>query len=419
MKEFNKVIGYDDVKIELERIIDMMNNPKKYQELGAKTTRGLLLHGEPGVGKTLMAKCFIKASKRPSFTIRKSLPDGDFVKFIKKTFEEAKAKAPSIVFMDDMDKFANEDENHRNAEEFVTIQSCIDDCKDVEVFVLATTNQHRAIPRSLLRPGRFDKSIVIDNPEGEDAEKIVKHYLKKKKCSKDVNAKEVAKLLHGGSCADLETVINEASVYTGYDNRKEVSMDDLVRAFMRVVYKAPEKLKFKENKYLLQTAYHEAGHTIVAEILEPGSVPFVSVKPHNSGKAGFARIDNNEDYFEDKKFMENRIISLLAGKAASEVVYGITDVGANQDIHRAFDIVERFVDNFCTYGFNNWEGNATNVPVGLEERRMTIICYEMERYYQQAKKILIDNRKILDAVALELSKKKVLLIRDIQRLMTC
>ena len=418
MKEFNKVIGYEDVKIELERIVDMMINSEKYKELGVQTTRGLLLHGEPGVGKTLMAKCFIKASKRPAFTVRKDLPDGDFVKFIKNTFEKAKKEAPSIVFLDDMDKFANEDSHHRNAEEFVTIQSCIDECKDEEVFVLATTNDLDAIPRSLIRPGRFDKSIVIDNPEGEDAEKIIKHYLKKKKTGKDVDAKEVARLLNGRSCAALETVINEAGVYAGYENHKEVSMDDLVRAFMRVVYKAPEKLKFKDDKYLLQTAYHEAGHTIVAETLEPGSVPFVSVKPHEGGTQGFARIDNNDNYFEDKQFMENRVISLLAGKAATEVVYGVTDVGANSDIHRAFDIVQRFVDNYCTYGFNTFEGISHKEPEYLEQTRATIVGYEMERYYQQAKKLIIENKEYLDSVAKELFDKKVLLASDVQRLKT-
>ena len=416
MKEFNRVIGYEDVKIELERIIDMMVNSRKYKELGVQTTRGLLLHGDPGVGKTLMAKCFIKASKRPAFTVRKDLPDGDFVKFIKNTFEKAKKEAPSIVFLDDMDKFANEDSNHRNAEEFVTIQSCIDECKDDEVFVLATTNDLDAIPRSLLRPGRFDKSIIIDNPEGEDAEKIVKHYLKKKKCAKEVDAKEVSRLLNGRSCAALETVINEAGVYAGYENRKEVSMNDLVRAFMRVVYKAPEKLKFKDDKYLLQTSYHEAGHTIVAEILEPGSVPFVTVKPHDGHTQGFAHIDNNDNYFEDKQFMENRVISLLAGKAATEIVYGITDVGANSDIHRAFDIVQRFVDNYCTYGFNTFEGVSHKEPEYLEQTRATIVAYEMESYYQQAKKIIIENRKYLDSVAKELYNKKVLLAKDIQSL---
>ena len=416
MKEFDKVIGYEDVKIELERIIDMMINPKKYRDLGAQTTRGLLLHGRPGVGKTLMAKCFIKASKRKAFTVRKDLPDGDFVKYIKDTFKKAKKEAPSIVFLDDMDKFANEDRHHRNAEEFVTIQSCIDDCKDDEVFILATTNELDAIPESLLRAGRFDKTIVIRNPEGEDAEKIIAHYLKKKKCAKDVDAKEVKRLLKGSSCAVLETVINEAGVYTGFENRKEVSMNDLVRAFMRVVYEAPEKLDFKDDKYLLQTAYHEAGHTVVAEILEPGSVPFVTVKPHNGGVAGFAQIDNNESYFEDKQFMENRVLALLAGKAATEVVYGTTDIGCNNDIRRAFDIVERFVDDYCSYGFNNWEGNICDESSELEQRRKTIMTYEMERYYQQARKLIIENRKYLDAVAKELFDKKVLLAKDVQRL---
>ncbi len=417
-KDFKKVIGYDDVKIELERIIDMMIAPNKYKELGVQTTRGLLLHGDPGVGKTLMAKCFIKASKRPAFTIRKDLPDGDFIKHIKNTFEEARAEAPSIIFLDDMDKFANEDERHRNAEEFVTIQSCIDDCKDDEVFVIATTNELHAIPHSLLRPGRFDKTIVIDNPKGNDAEKIVKHYLKKKKCDKSVDAKEISRLLNGKSCATLETVINEAGVYAGYENRKEVSMNDLVRAFMRIVYEAPEKLKFKDDRYLLQTAYHEAGHTVVAETLESGSVPFVTVKPHNGNAQGFAYIDNNDNYFEDKKFMENRVISLLAGKAATEVVYGIVDVGCNNDMHRAFNIVERFVDNYCTYGFTNWEGNSTNIPIALEEKRMNYITCEIERYYQEAKRIIIENKDYLDAIAKELFDKKILLAKDIQRLKT-
>lgn len=416
MKEFNKVIGYEDVKIELERIIDMMVNQDKYKALGVSTTKGLLLNGVPGVGKTLMAKCFIKASKRPTFIIRKDLPDGDFVKYIKTSFEKAKKQAPSIVFLDDMDKFANEDSHHKNAEEFVTIQSCIDECKDDEVFVLATTNDLDAIPNSLLREGRFDKRIDVENPEGEDAVKIVKHYLKNKRCAKDVDAEEIARLLNGRSCASLETVINEAGVYAGYENRKEVSMDDLVRAFMRVVYKAPEKLNIKDDKYIRRISLHESAHVVVSETLEPGSVNFVTVKPFGGPTKGFAGYNNNENYWHDKELMENRVISLLAGKAAIEIVYGVTDVGANSDIHRAFDIVERFVDNYCTYGFSNWEGNGSYVPEAQEERRMNYITCEIERYYQQAKKILIDNRKYLDALTDELVEKQVLLAKDVQRL---
>jgi len=417
MKEFNKVIGYEDVKIELERIIDMMINSDKYKKLGVQTTRGLLLHGEPGVGKTLMAKCFIKASKRNTYTIRKDLPDGTFVKYIKSTFDKAKKNAPSIVFLDDMDKFANCDEKHRNADEFVTIQSCIDDCKDYEVFVLATTNDLDNIPKSLLREGRFDKTLVIENPEGEDAKRIVNHYLKNKKCAKDVDGDEIARLLDGRSCATLETVINEAGVYAGYENKKEISMNDLVKAFMRIVYKAPEKLKFKSDEYLLRTAYHEAGHTVVGEILEEGSVSFVTIKPHNGRTRGFAGFDNNDNYFEDMKFMENRVISLLAGKAAIEVVYGVVDIGANSDLHRAFEIVARFIDNYCAYGFNFWQG-CTELEQSqiMLERKTQFIQTEIEKYYIQAKKILIDNREYLDKVANELSLKYVLLANDIKKL---
>ena len=129
LKEFNKVIGHEDVKIELERIVDQIRNREKYEKLGVNLTKGLLLDGIPGLGKTLMAKCFIKACNVPTFSIRKEKTNGEFVKSIVDAFEEAKKKTPSIVFFDDLDKFANEDSNHRNAEEFVTIQSCIDDCK--------------------------------------------------------------------------------------------------------------------------------------------------------------------------------------------------------------------------------------------------------------------------------------------------
>ncbi len=414
MKEFDKVIGYEDVKIELERIVDMMVCPDKYQNLGVTTTRGLLLHGEPGTGKTLMATCFIEASHRPTYTIRKTLPDGEFVKYIRDTFEQAVTNAPSIVFMDDMDKFANEDEWHLNAEEFVTIQSCIDDCKGKEVFFLATTNDLRAIPRSLLRSGRFDKTIVVKNPTGKDAEKIVAHYLKNKKCSSDVDSKGISRLLYGRSCADLETVINEAGVYAAFDNQNEIRMNDMVRAFMRIVYKAPEKTKPSADKYIRQTAIHEAGHAVITEILEPNSVPIVTIKPHNSDIRGFTLIENDDDYFADKQFMENRVLALLGGKAAIEVLYGITDVGCNDDIHRAIKIVERFVDHYCTYGFHAFESICENDPDSLRQSKASLISYEMERYYQQAKRLIIENRNFVEKLADELVNREVLLEKDIQ-----
>lgn len=417
MKEFNKVIGYDDIKIELIRIVDMMLNPNKFSDLGVKTTRGLILFGNPGVGKTLMAKCFIKASKRKTYTIRKDMPDGEFVSHIKKIFEKAKKDAPSIVFLDDLDKFANEDRNHINAEEFVTIQSCIDDCNESEVFVLATANEDDCIPRSLIREGRIDKMIFVDPPKAEDAAKIIKYYLKDKKCSKNLDYYDIASLLDGRTCATLETVLNEAGIYAGFENRQEIEMKDIIRSFMRIVYGSPEKLDFKDSKYLKETAYHEAGHTVVGEMLEKDSIKFVSIKPHIGGVGGFAQFKNNDDYFEDKEFMEKRVISLLAGKAAIEVVYGKTDIGSNSDIHRAVEIVKRFIDTYCSFGFSFFEGYTSGgISSELLERKTIAVELEMERYYQKAKQILINNRSFLDNVANELAKKQILLSSDIQRL---
>ena len=239
-KEFSVVIGYEPIKHELKRIIDIMNNPQKYRDLGVSTPRGVLLDGKPGLGKTLMANCFINASGRKAFVCRKDKPDGDFVKEIRRVYEEAKNNAPSIVFLDDMDKFANEDEEHLNAEEFVTIQSCIDETKNVEVFTIATTNDLRCLPKSLLRAGRFDKNFRLTSPKGEDAEKIIQYYLSQKKFVDDVNVKQIARMLAGSSCAELETVINEAGIYAGFENKTKIDMDDIVRASMRVIFNAPE-----------------------------------------------------------------------------------------------------------------------------------------------------------------------------------
>lgn len=414
---FKEVIGYENEKIELERIIDIIVCKEKYQKLGVNTTKGLLLYGDAGVGKTTMANSLIKAVKIKTYTIRKNKPDGDFVNYINDIFVKAKKNTPSIVFLDDMDKFANEDSNHRNAEEYVTIQSCIDDCRNDDVFVIATANDIDHLPKSLLREGRFDKTIEMKCPTGEDAEKIVEYYLKKKKVDENLDYKEIAKLLDGKSCATLETVINEAGVYAAYENRESISMNDIVRSFIRTVYNAPEDIINKDSKYLMYSAYHEAGHAIVAETLEPGSVMIVTIQKNSGNKLGFTAFDQNEDYFESKHFMENRVMSLLAGKAAIELVYGETDVGCNDDMHRAFRIVERFIDNYCTYGFNTFEGICTEDSEQLKSTKTVLVSYEMQRYYLETKKILINKREKLNNLAKVLIDKKTLIYKDILEIM--
>ena len=162
MEAFEEIIGYEDIKHELRRIADALNRSEAYRTLGAKAPSGLLLHGDPGVGKTLMANCLIKASGRKAFVCRKTKPSEEFIGTIKETFDAAMENAPSIVYLDDMDKFANDDERHRNSEEFVTVQSCIDELRGKEVFVLATANETHCLPSSLTRAGRFDRVIDVN-----------------------------------------------------------------------------------------------------------------------------------------------------------------------------------------------------------------------------------------------------------------
>ena len=414
MSEFDKIIGYKDIKAELIRLCDVIKNGEKYKVLGVAPIGGLLLDGDPGVGKTLMANCFIKESGRKAFVCRKNKPDGEFVNEIKNVFNEAAENAPSIILLDDMDKFANEDDYHRNAEEYVTVQSCIDEIKGNDVFVLATTNGTDNLPRSLLRAGRFDTVITVNTPEGDDAVEIVKYYLSKKKAVSEINAEEVARLLNGKSCAALETVINTAGQYAGYENKEMIDVDDIIRACLRVIYNAPESTAPHNPVILERTAYHEAGHTVVAEILEPNSVDLVSVRKNTGTVGGFTSYHNPDDYWISKTHMENRVIAILAGKAATEIVYGDVDTGANNDLRRAFDIVKRFADDYCSYGFGYWvdRDNSQTLIARKEDR----IIADMENYYAIAKKLLIENRAFLDNVAKRLQEKDTLVYSEIREI---
>ena len=412
-KEFEQVIGYQSIKKEMLTICDIMQNSEFYSKLGVSVPNGLLLSGDPGLGKTLMANCFIKASGRKAFTCRKDKPDGDFVNHIKSTFDEAVKNAPSIVFLDDLDKYSNGDEYHKNSEEFVTVQSCIDDAKGKNVFVLATINDEDAIPNSLLRAGRFDNRIEVKSPKGEDAEKIVEHYIKKKNFVSDVDVKTITKLLNSASCAELECVINQAGVYAGFNRKDKIEMDDIVKACLRIIHKAPEKENAYSPEVLKYVSYHEAGHAVIAEVLEPGSVNFVSVRSHGGNTGGFTNYYQPEEYWIKKQYMENRVTVILGGKAATETVFGETDVGSNSDLHRAFDIVERFVDDYCSTSFDRWI-QGREYSQGASERRDMQISVEMEKFYQKSKKILIDNREFLDKLATALINKDILTSVEIE-----
>ena len=407
MKEFDKVIGYESVKKELKRVCDILANPEKYDKFGVKASQGLLLYGEPGVGKSLMAECFINATKRKCFVCRKTKPNGEFVNEITKTFEDAKANAPSIVFLDDMDKFANEDERRPDTEEYVTIQSCIDQVKNTDVFVIATANDIYKLPHSLKRTGRFSKRIEIKVPEGKDAENIIKFYLSQKENVGDINLTEISRLLTTKTCADLEVIVNEAGIYAAAEGKDKIEHNDMVRACLRVLYDAPEAEEAvfsNSNEKNKMTAYHEAGHVVLAEILEPESVTLASIASYVGDAAGITSTYQTNEYYHSIRYMKNRVKVVLGGKAATEIVFGEVDVGATNDLRRAFKITARFVDDYCGYGFDSYiDSVVLPYSENASNRCSDKISFILDNCYQEVKEILIKNREFLEKTTIMMS----------------
>jgi cell division protease FtsH len=418
MSEFDKIIGYEDIKAELSRFADVLKEPEKYSKLGVNIPNGILLYGEPGVGKTLMAKCFIAETGCEFFTLRKEKPNGDFVKEIKDTYEAAKKeKGISIVFLDDMDKFANEDDDHKDAEEYVAVQSCIDDSKGSGVFTFATVNTKFCLPESLLRAGRFDKQIGVGIPKGKDAERIIEHFLNQKQVLDDIDVVEISRLMEDRSCAELETVINEAGIYAGFSGKKLIEQDDITKACMRVLFDSPECISQFDSKNDKYIAVHEAGHAVISEVLDPGSVTLVSICRYSGSVQGITNIHKPDDYKLSKELIENDIISTLGGKAAIEVVYGIADIGCYSDMVDVFGMVSSLVDDSCALGFETYTRRDSSSY--LRERKDRLVASEVNRYYQIAKRIIVENRPFIDAVTEALLDQKTVTYREMQRIRQC
>lgn len=419
MTSFDKIIGYENEKKELKRIADMLKNPKHYEKLGAKLQNGLLLDGNPGTGKTLMANTLIEASGRKAFVCRKDKPNGSFVEHITEIFEEAKKNAPSIVLLDDMDKFANEDERHKNAEEYVTLQTCIDNVRDFDVFVIATTNDMHVLPDSLVRAGRFDQIMRIERPSFNDAVEIIKHYLKDKQIMSDIDPDYIAKLMCRRSCATIESIINQAATIAGFERRDKIELSDFIEVASSTVFRHGNFEFCKkdidlsdENSFLAEIVYHEAGHVVANEILVPESVTLVAVGDKNgytSHFPGFVENDVREDEF--------RIITLLGGIAAVEQVFGRKGFGGARDLSEAQSQLDWFLRNFGKYGFGfvSCPEHRSVSGTSLNNREVATSAF-FEAYYEKTKKLIALNREFLEKIAHELAEKKVLTMYDIQRI---
>lgn len=413
MSAFDRVIGYDGIKEELMQICDMIHNPQIYRNLGARLPRGILLEGDPGLGKTLLAKCFIEESGLISYTIRRAMSDEDFISTLNETFFEAAENSPSIVLLDDMDKFANEDDNHRDAEEYVSVQACIDDVSDLDVFVIATVNDSSKLPDSLIRAGRFDRRILVYQPMGSDTEKIVQHYLSDKNVSNDMNMEDIAKMISYRSCAELETILNEAAVNAAYSRKSCIEMDDIVKSVLSTEYKISNSYSSKSEEDKRRIALHEAGHITVSEVLCPGSVGLASVcSSVCRGQDGFIHMceDFPDDIFE--------VLVSLAGKAASELYCSSEyDTGCAGDIGRASSVLKRRTSSIGTHGLGMIDisrRTMSDMSENYNSHIETVIHAELERNMFRTKDILISNREFLERTAAALMDKGTLLFSDIR-----
>ena len=414
MNAFDKVIGYETIKNELLQICDMLHNKKVYEDLGAKLPQGVLLYGDPGLGKTLMAKSFIEESGIEAYTVRRNKGNDDFIGAITDTFAKAIEHAPAIVFLDDMDKFANEDDDHRDAEEYVAVQSGIDEVKNCDVFVLATANDIDKLPDSLIRTGRFDRKIMVQRPTENDADSIIGHYLSDKKVADTVNMEDLAKMISYSSCAELETILNEAAINAAFQRKEKIETEDLVKAVLRMQYDSPDDLNKSSDEDKRKTALHEAGHLVVSEVLVPGSVGLASIRPTGRNPVG--------GFIHSCKYLTRRpyqILVSLAGKAAVELYYSEACAsGCYSDIGKAVRLIREGLSESGTHGFGmiDVSGRFGGISESQNSRSEAVIHAELERYFFKAKDILLKNRAFLEAVTEALAEKETLLYSDIRRL---
>lgn len=414
MENFEEIIGYETEKEELMRLCDVLKNKEKYSALGIEMPRAILLHGVPGVGKTLMAKTLIEKSERKCFSCKKDRSDGAFVDKIRETFENAVNNQPSIVFLDDMDKFAEDNlREDSNKEEFVTIQSCFEDLKGKDVFVLATANDIFNIPNSLLREGRFGKQMKIEMPSKEDAIKIIAHYLKNKAITKDVSAEFVAGLLAGNSCAFLESVVNEAGIYAGYENQPKINRKHFIDAVMRLSTKRLP-IKRLNDKERQKVCYHEAGHA-VASIILGKKIALLTTKKYGEVGGYCSTYEPEEENHSFEEF-KNEIIILLSGKASTEIIYNVPDLGVESDIKKASQLARFYIEKLAIKGFSFvYDGSPFHdkQPIKRVEEIADKISEMLEGLYKEALAMLESNKELLEKIAGALFEKEILVWEDI------
>ena len=423
---FNDVAGIDEEKEELQEIVEFLKNPRKFTEMGARIPKGVLLVGSPGTGKTLLAKAVAGEAGVPFFIISGS----DFVEMfvgvgasrVRDLFEEAKRNAPCIVFIDEIDAVGRQrgaglggghDEREQTLNQMLVEMDGFS--ANEGVIVLAATNRPDVLDKALLRPGRFDRQIVVPSPDVKAREQILEVHSKKKRFEADVDLKIIAKNTSGFTGADLENLLNEAALLAARRDKNEIGQKEIEDAMIKVTMGPEKKTRVRSDKEKRLVAYHEAGHAVVSKFL-PTQDPVHEISIIPRGMAGgYTMYRPVEDKsFVSKTEMNENIVSLLGGRVSESLVLGDISTGASNDIERATKIAKAMVTK---YGMSDRIGTITlgsdqeEVFLGRDfaqeksysEETAGIIDEEIkiiiDKAYERAEKILKDNREKLDRVA--------------------
>ena len=430
---FDDVAGVDEEKEELEEIVEFLKNPKKFTDMGARIPKGVLLVGQPGTGKTLLAKAVAGEAGVPFYTISGS----DFVEMfvgvgasrVRDLFEQAKKNAPCIIFIDEIDAVGRQrgaglggghDEREQTLNQLLVEMDGFSDNEGV--IILAATNRPDVLDKALLRAGRFDRQIVVSSPDVKAREQILEVHARKKKLSEDVDLKVIAKNTSGFAGADLENVLNEAALLAARRNYKEIGMKEIEDAMVKVTMGPEKKTRVRSEKENRLVAYHEAGHAVVSRYLPTqDSVHQISIIPRGMA-GGYTMYRPSEDKsFMSKTEMEENIVSLLGGRVAEELILNDISTGASNDIERASQIARNMVTK---YGMSDrvgaimFGGGQGEIFLGRDfaqtkdysEETAGIIDEEVKKIidyaYNRARNILSEHADKLHAVAGVLMEKE-------------
>ena len=445
---FADVAGVDEAKQELTEIVDFLKRPERYAEIGARIPKGVLLVGPPGTGKTLLSKAVAGEAEVPFFIISGS----EFVELfvgagaarVRDLFEEAKKKAPCIIFIDELDAIGKSrsgsmgvvggnDEREQTLNQLLTEMDGFA-AQDKPVIVLAATNQPEVLDAALLRPGRFDRQVLVDRPDLSGRKTILEIYAKKVKLASGVDLDSVAQATSGFAGADLANLVNEAALLAARAQRTSVEQQDLGEAIERVVAGLEKKSRVLQDDEKKVVAYHEVGHAIVGHLMPGGSkVAKISIVPRGMSALGYTlQLPTEERFLNSKEELQGQIATLLGGRSAEEIVFGKITTGAANDLQRATDLAEQMVG---TYGMSDtlgplaydkqgggrFLGGGNNPRRSVSDATAQAIDKEVrglvDQAHDDALAILRENMALLETIAQKILEKEVIEGDDLKHML--